>query len=162
MVGPNLRSRRRKSGTWFRAIYGSRSMFLRSLPASGNFSDVREELGFIPWCFNLPACGHEAAWAQLTDPQGFRAPFGITTAERRHPKFSFAWLVANANGMGRSGLSRRPKLSSLSATCSAIIPRNSFTSRDYFDAFLTYVHSQHYDGKPYIGEYLDETTGQWL
>jgi len=27
---------------------------------------------------------------------------------------------------------------------------------------LTYVHSQHADGKPYIGEYLDETTGQWI
>jgi hypothetical protein len=32
----------------------------------------------------------------------------------------------------------------------------------YFDAFLAYVHSQHADGKPYIGEYLDETTGQWI
>jgi hypothetical protein len=34
--------------------------------------------------------------------------------------------------------------------------------RDYFDAFLTYTHSQHAGGKPYIGEYLDETTGQWI
>jgi len=83
-----LKSRRRKSGTWFRAIYGNpAACFFEVCRASGNFSDVREELGFIPWCFNLPACGHEAAWAQLTDPQGFRAPFGITTAERRHPKF---------------------------------------------------------------------------
>ncbi|HYV27481.1 MAG TPA: glycosyl hydrolase family 65 protein, partial [Candidatus Eisenbacteria bacterium] len=36
------------------------------------------------------------------------------------------------------------------------------TSRDYFDSFLTYTHTEHFDGKPYIGEYLDETTGQWL
>jgi hypothetical protein len=36
------------------------------------------------------------------------------------------------------------------------------TRRDYYDAFLTYTRSQHYDGGPYIGEYLDETTGQWL
>jgi hypothetical protein len=36
------------------------------------------------------------------------------------------------------------------------------TSRDYFDAFLTYVRSQHREGKPFIGEYLDEKTGQWL
>ena len=27
---------------------------------------------------------------------------------------------------------------------------------------MTYVHSQHADGEPYIGEYLDETTGQWI
>jgi hypothetical protein len=56
---------------------------------NGRFSDAREEIGFIPWMFNLPDAGkdYETAWAQLTDPEGFRAPFGITTAERRHPKF---------------------------------------------------------------------------
>ena len=27
---------------------------------------------------------------------------------------------------------------------------------------LKYAESQHYRGKPYIGEYLDETTGYWL
>ncbi|MBV9122425.1 MAG: six-hairpin glycosidase, partial [Planctomycetes bacterium] len=36
------------------------------------------------------------------------------------------------------------------------------TPRDYFAAFLTYVRCQYRDGKPYIGEYLDETTGRWL
>ena len=44
----------------------------------------------------------------------------------------------------------------------AITNQSVVSSRDYFDAFLTYVHSQHADGKPYIGEYLDETTGQWI
>jgi hypothetical protein len=33
---------------------------------------------------------------------------------------------------------------------------------NYLDAFLTYVLSQHADGKPYIGEYLDEVTGDWI
>src|SRR5262249_36281677 len=53
------------------------------------FSNAREEIGFIPWYFELPEKNHgyEAAWAQLTDEQGFRAPLGITTAERRHPQF---------------------------------------------------------------------------
>ena len=36
------------------------------------------------------------------------------------------------------------------------------TNVDYFDTFLTYVHSQRADGKPYIGEYLDEVTGDWI
>jgi hypothetical protein len=40
--------------------------------------------------------------------------------------------------------------------------QSAVSGRDYFDAFLTYVHSQHAGGKPYIGEYLDETTGQWF
>jgi hypothetical protein len=37
------------------------------------------------------------------------------------------------------------------------------TSRDWFDAFLTYARSHRAaDGKPYIGEYLDEKTGSWI
>jgi hypothetical protein len=36
------------------------------------------------------------------------------------------------------------------------------TSRDYFEAFLSYVRCQHREGKPFIGEYLDEKNGEWL
>ena len=55
---------------------------------NGTLSDAREELGFVPWMFSgaWPQ-SYSAAWAQLTDVQGFNAPFGITTAERRHPEF---------------------------------------------------------------------------
>jgi hypothetical protein len=40
--------------------------------------------------------------------------------------------------------------------------QTAVSSRDYFDAFLTYTRSQRFDGRPYLGEYLDETTGAWL
>src|SRR5204863_6984376 len=40
--------------------------------------------------------------------------------------------------------------------------RPFISTREYFDALLTYVHSQHAYGKPYIGEYLDEVTGDWI
>jgi hypothetical protein len=55
----------------------------------GYLGSVREEIGFVPWYFKLPdqSKGYEVAWAQLLDPQGFTAPFGITTAERRAPGF---------------------------------------------------------------------------
>jgi hypothetical protein len=33
---------------------------------------------------------------------------------------------------------------------------------NYFDLLETYVESQYYRGRPYIGEYLDEKTGYWL
>ena len=36
------------------------------------------------------------------------------------------------------------------------------TRQDYFSALLTYTRSQYADGKPYIGEYLDEVTGDWI
>lgn len=128
---------------------------------NGRLSDAREELGFIPWYLGLAEAGHESAWAQFTDSAGFSAPYGLTTAERRHPKFrshgcchcewdGAVWpfatsqtLTALANALDGGGPS-------------------PVTPVDYFDAFMIYVHSQHANGKPYIGEYLDETTGQWF
>jgi hypothetical protein len=117
-----------------------------------------------------------AAWAQLDDPRGFRAPFGITTAERRHPQFrshgvgtcewdGAVWpfatcqtLYALANMLRDNGLPARTRLRP--ATARQVAPHA--TRNTYFHAFLTYVHSQHADGKPYIGEYLDEVTGDWI
>ena len=34
--------------------------------------------------------------------------------------------------------------------------------KDYFEALMAYVRCHRYRGKPYIGEYLDEVTGEWL
>ena len=51
--------------------------------------NVREEIGFIPWCFHLPDAGYEKAWKQITDKEGFAAPYGPTTAEQRHPRYNY-------------------------------------------------------------------------
>ncbi len=103
----------------------------------------------------------EAAWVQLTDTNDFRAPYGITTAERRHPLF-------RSHGCCKCEWDGAVWPFATSQTLNALAnvlhnyPQSAVTAKDYFDAFLAYVHSQHADGKPYIGEYLDETTGQWL
>src|SRR5439155_7935472 len=68
-------------------LWDTKAKFFKAQAEENSLSDAREEIGFIPWCFNLPDPGFEEAWKQLIDPQGFWAPFGITTAERRHPKF---------------------------------------------------------------------------
>lgn len=130
---------------------------------NGAFSNAREEIGFIPWYFDLPDADarYEIAWAQLADPRGFSAPFGITTAERRHPKFrshgcckcewdGAVWPFATAQTL--------TALANVLNNCS----QPYVTRQDYFDALLTYARSQHRNGRPYIGEYLDETTGAWL
>ena len=53
-----------------------------------SLANVREAIGYIPWYFNLPDEGkYDVAWEQLTDEEGFLAPYGLTTAERRHPLF---------------------------------------------------------------------------
>ena len=129
----------------------------------GTFSGAREEIGFIPWMFNLPDAGkkYEVAWRQLEDPKGFAAPAGITTAERRHPLFrshgvgncewdGAVWPFGTCETLyGLANVLREGKSGAVS-------------TRDYFDNFMTYVHSQHANGKPYIGEYHDEVTGDWI
>jgi hypothetical protein len=127
-------------------------------------ADVREEIGFIPWYFELPEPGHgyEAAWSQFTDPAGFRAPFGVTTAERRHPKFR-----SHGTGTCEWDGAVWPYATSQTLTALANVirdyPAAPVSARDWFDAFLTYTRSQHdADGRPYIGEYLDEKTGDWI
>ncbi len=124
---------------------------------------VREEIGFIPWYFELPSRGrdYEVAWKQLTDEHGFQAPYGITTAERRHPQF-------RSHGVGSCEWDGAVWPFATSQTLTALAnvlrdyPDAPLARTDYFDAFNTYVRPQHYDGRPYIGEYLDEKTGAWL
>jgi hypothetical protein len=142
-------------------LWDTNAKFFKVRQADGRLSDAREQIGFIPWCFNLPVPGCEEAWSQLMDPAGFRAPYGITTAERRHPAFrshgccscewdGAVWPFATSQTLVALGNMLRDYSQSF------------VTPADYFDTFLTYVRSHRFDGKPYIGEYLDETTGQWL
>jgi len=144
-------------------LWNPEAKFFEVLRDDGRFAAVREETGFIPWMFELPepGKGYEAAWTQLTDPQGFSAPYGITTAERRHPQF-------RSHGYGHCEWDGAVWPFATSQTLTALAnvlrdyPQNFVTQRDFYDAFLAYVRSQRADDKPYIGEYLDETTGQWI
>jgi len=144
-------------------LWDGGATFFKVRLANGVLSSAREAIGFVPWMFSLPDAdkGFEAAWLQFADRQGFPAPFGITTAERRHPEF-------RSHGVGTCEWDGAVWPFATSQTLYALAnvlrdyPRNVVTARDYFDAFLTYVHSQHADGNPYIGEYLDEVTGAWI
>src|SRR6185369_13552912 len=70
-------------------LWNDEAKFFEVRLTNGSFSNAREEIGFVPWMFELPdrEIKFSTAWTQLTDPEGFRAPAGITTAERRHPQF---------------------------------------------------------------------------
>lgn len=142
-------------------LWDEQARFFKAQTEENGLSDAREAIGFIPWCFNLPDAGYEDAWAQLIDPQGFWAPYGITTAERRHPRF-------RSHGVGHCEWDGAVWPFATSQTLNALANvlrhyRQSYvTRRHYLQAIETYVKSQHRNGQPYIGEYLDETTGQWL
>jgi hypothetical protein len=144
-------------------LWNDDASFFEVLRPDGSFANVREELGFIPWMFGLPDDDKKfpAAWKQLNDSQGFAAPFGITTAERRHPQF-------RSHGVGTCEWDGAlwPFATSQTLYALANLIRDykpdSVTTKDYFAAFQTYTRSQHANGKPYIGEYLDEVTGDWI
>src|SRR5207237_10545563 len=106
---------------------------------SGVLSDAREAIGFIPWYFELPKKNkaYETSWMQFVDDAGFHAPFGITTAERRHPQF-------RSHGVGTCEWDGAVWPFATSQTLTALAdvlcdypPQNHVSARDDFAAFLT-------------------------
>jgi hypothetical protein len=146
-----------------RTLWNEERVFFCSVTEQLQPITVREQLGYIPWYFRLPepGRGYERAWAQIRDEQGFRAPFGLTTAERRDPTF-------RSRGTGTCEWDGAVWPFATSQTLTALgnvlrdYPQETVGRREYLDAFKTYVRSHRFDGQPYIGEYLDETTGAWL
>lgn len=128
---------------------------------------VREEIGFIPWCFRLPDSGYEAAWKQLTDKCGFAAQYGPTTAERRHPRYGYEQADHECLWNGPSW----PFATAQTLTALANLLkdyRQSFvTEKDFHRIFSQYTHS-HYrvleDGTRinWLDENLDPDTGEWI
>lgn len=126
-------------------------------------ANVREAIGFMPWYSHLARndSRYGKAWLQAADPKGFSAPYGQTTAERRHPLF-------RTHGVGKCEWDGAVWPFATSQTLTAMA--NYINDYDnpvvgdslYFAELEKYVQSQHMRGKPYIGEYLDETTGYWL
>ena len=123
---------------------------------------VREAIGYIPWYFNLPSSSqYDVAWKQLTDEQGFSAPYGLTTAERRHPQF-------RSHGVGKcewdGAIWPFATSQTLTALANYLNGANGSNGLDgvFFRQMELYVESQHHRGRPYIGEYLDEKNGAWL
>ena len=90
-------------------LWDANAQFFKVLPRGENKSraNVRELHGFTPWYFNLPDPQFAVAWKQAMDPQGFFAPFGLTTAEQRHPKFAIAYAGHECQWNGPVGRSRR-------------------------------------------------------
>ncbi len=144
-------------------LWNTEDAFFETLTEKDTIAKVREAIGFIPWYFNLPQKegGFEKAWEQLKDEKGFSAPFGLTTAERRSPRFR-----THGTGTCEWDGAIWPFATSQTLTAMANVLNNytqSYVGKaDYFKQLSLYVESHYYRGKPYIGEYLDETTGYWL
>ena len=125
-------------------------------------AQVREAIGYLPWYFDMwTGEKYDVAWQQILDEQGFSAPYGLTTAERRHPEF-------RSHGVGKcewdGAIWPFATSQTLTALANWINEKSEMKNEKYefFRQMQLYTESQHHRGRPYIGEYLDEKTGAWL
>lgn len=129
-------------------------------------NNVRELLGYIPWYFCLPGEDKSVAFAQLLDADGFRAPYGLTTAEQRHPRFMEefqheclwngpVWPFATTQALvAVSNLLRH-------------YHQDILTKNDYYEMLLQYARSHRLTLEngtqiPWIDENMHPYTGAWL
>lgn len=123
----------------------------------------RELMGFVPWYFHMAPAGNSAAWEQLTDPQGFAAPYGPTTAERRSPWFMRDALASCCRWNGPSW----PYATSQTLTALANLlidyPSQPYVDRDDYLAMLRgYALTQRKNGEPYVAEAHHPDENRWL
>ncbi|HVT28102.1 MAG TPA: glycosyl hydrolase family 65 protein [Lacipirellulaceae bacterium] len=143
------------------ALWDPKAQFFKVRFETGALSDAREAIGFIPWMFDLASPAQAVAWRQLTNPAGFWAPRGLTTAERRHPAF-------RSRGVGACEWDGAVWPFATSQTLNGLIhllrgPEQPYVTRgDFLAAMRIYAKAHQRHGKPYIGEYYDEITGDWL
>lgn len=149
-------------------LWDSNAAFFKSLLDTGNLAPVREEIGFTPWLFNLPESdkGYERAWKQLMDPEGFYAPFGPATAERRSSAYAIRAEGDNCQWNGPSWpFSTAITLKALANVLNRY-SQTAISADDYFKTFMIYTRSQRIrrdDGSivPFIDENLHPDTGEW-
>ncbi len=119
----------------------------------------REEIGFVPWQFNLPDAGYEAAWRFLMDSNYFAAPFGPRTVERNDPLY-----VIQPTCCWWSGMSW-PYATSQTLKGMANLLQNyqqTVISRaDYYKQLRTYALTHRKNGRPYLAEAAHPETGSW-
>ena len=151
-------------------LWDKKAGFFKVIPRGNNDrirSDARELHGFTPWYFNIPEAKHAVAWRQLMDNEGFRAPYGLTSVEQRHPGFKVSYEGHECQWNGPSW----PFATSITLTGLANLlngeKQNVVSQADFFDSFLTFSRAHqrvNEQGKTvsWIDENLNPYTGDWI
>jgi hypothetical protein len=119
----------------------------------------REEIGFVPWQFNLPDPGYEPAWKFLMDPNFFFAEFGPSTVERNDPMFLLRKTCCWWSGQSWPYATTQ----TLQALANLLhnYKQNVITRADYFKLLQVYTRTHRKNGRPYIAEAAHPDTGSW-
>ncbi len=150
-------------------LWSDSHKFYMTRSAFGNkeMCDVRELNGYTPWLFGIAPERASVAWNQLVDEGGFKAPYGPTTAERRHPMFR---ITRKGHECQWAGVSWPYMTGSTLISLANLLNESDnppLGKSDYFDLLKTYArtHSMTWgNGKTvrWIDECADPFTGEWI
>ena len=144
--------------------------FFTTCPTNGPKGTVRELHGYAPWYFGLPTDGRKPDWAQLADPQGFAATYGLTFPERRAKGFAIDYKGHECKWNGPSW----PFATSIALTAFANdLHSSSSPSPDLFTSLLRQYAAQQrrqrdlktegdYEVVPWIDENLHPDKWEWI
>ena len=132
--------------------------------------DVRENIGFVPWYFNLPDDREEfsQAWLQVMDSSGFAAPIGLTVCERRHQLFEISYEGHECQWNGPSWpFATTQILKGFSNLMNNYQNRSGLTKADFFHLFQQYakahyIVSENGVKQNWIDENQNPFTGDWI
>ena len=149
-----MRDERDKDGN----VVKAKTLTYQSGKFAGN-SHGREEIGFVPWQFELPDAGYESAWKFLMDRDYFFADFGPATVERDDPQFVLQKTCCWWSGQSWPYATTQ----TLKALANLLHDyKQSFVTRaDYLKLLHVYTHTHRKNGRPYIAEAAHPDTGSW-
>jgi hypothetical protein len=123
----------------------------------------REEMGFVPWMFDMPQPSDSVAWQQITDTQGFAAPYGPTTVERRSRWFMYQASQGCCHWDGPSWPYETSQTLTGLANLLDVYPSQPYVTKADYDALLRdYALSQYQDGQSYLGQAHDPDNPVWM
>ena len=138
----------------------------KGFPIIAKEHNVREQIGYIPWYFNLPDAGYEKAFCQLLEEEGFGGRCGIRTAERRHERYCYP---ADHECLWNGPVWPYATTQTLVAVANVLqnYEQSHIHKEDYYRLLGQYAKSHHLkreNGKvvPWIDEDLDPETGDWI
>ena len=151
-------------------LWDESARFYKVIPRHGDmsFSPAREQHGYVPWMFGIPDASRNDAWLQLSDPQGFKAPYGPTSAEQRAEGFKVVYEGHPCQWNGPSWpFATAQTLTGLAKTLHRDGESANITKDVYFETLQTYSNSHrrvNEDGKTvcWIDENLNPFTGDWI
>jgi len=130
-------------------------------------SNVREEIGYIPWFFGIAGEDKDYAWRYLMDKRYFNADYGPLTAERRHSDSLKPCSTHECLWNGPSWPFATTQ--TINGIISALKQRgNDYLSKEDFMRLIGIYSGSHYrinengDKVNWLDENLDPDTGEWL